>query len=128
MKKIILTAFLLTGFLSHSQSLLPEMIVQRQVDAYNNRDVEAFLSYYSEDAKIYYFPNVLNINGKDAMRRSYETYFKNAKTLTCRINKRIVRGNTIIDEEFVNYNGSESSGVAIYEILNDKIIKVTFID
>lgn len=128
MKKIILTTLLLTGLLGYSQSLTPEMIVQRQVDAYNNRDVEAFLSYYSEDAKIYYFPNVLNIDGKQAMRRSYESYFKNAKILNCRINKRIVRANTIIDEEFVNYNGTESSGVAIYEIINDKIVKVTFID
>lgn len=128
MKKIILITLLLTGLLGYSQTLPAEMVVQRQVDAYNKRDAETFLSYYSDDAKIYYFPDRLNVDGKQALRRTYESYFRNAKTLNCRINKRIVRGNIIIDEEFVNYNGTESSGVAIYEVINDKIVKVTFID
>lgn len=128
MKKILLITFFLISFYGWSQEKTPEQVVQEQLVAYNNRDIEAFLSFYSEDVKIYTFPNKLESDGKAAMREGYASFFKNAKVLHCTIKSRIVRKNIVIDDEWVKYNDTEFGGIAIYEVENDKIVKVTFIN
>ena len=47
--------------------------------------------------------------------------------LHCKITSRIVTGNKVIDEEFLTIHGKNYSAVAIYEVENGKIIKVTFV-
>jgi len=126
MKKILLLIMLLINFLGWSQEQKPEEIVQKQVEAYNSGKIEDFLSFYSEDVKIYTYPNKLETEGKNAMRESYASFFKNAKKLHCTITKRIVTKNIVIDEESIFYNETQFGGVAIYEVENNKIIKVTF--
>ncbi|MDC6365094.1 MULTISPECIES: nuclear transport factor 2 family protein [Flavobacteriaceae] len=106
----------------------PKVIVQKQLDAYNARNIEAFMDTYSEDVKLYNFPNDLISEGKEKMKKQYNTFFENTPDLHCQIKNRIVMGNKVIDEEFVTINGSQISTVAIYEVQNGKIIKVTFID
>lgn len=128
MKKILLITFFLMHFYGFSQEKTPEQIVQEQVEAYNSRDIEAFLSFYSDDVKLYTYPNKLDSDGKAAMREGYASFFKNAKVLNCTITKRIVRNNKVIDEERVKYNDTEFTGVAIYEVENGKITKVTFFE
>nr|WP_294777189.1 nuclear transport factor 2 family protein [uncultured Flavobacterium sp.] len=129
MKRSMLIVLLLFGLTTWAQQEeKPETIVQKQVEAYNSIDLEAFLSFYSDDVKIYTFPNKLETDGKAAMRESYATFFKNAKVLECKIVKRIVKNNTVIDEELVKYNDIEFSGVAIYEVKNNKIVRVTFVE
>ncbi len=105
----------------------PEHIVQKQLDAYNNRDIEAFLATYSKNVKVYNFPEQLQYEGLDQMRTSYVGFFKNTPDLHCEIKNRIVFGNKVIDEELVTVNGSQFSAVAIYEVSNGKISKVTFV-
>ncbi|HLP63023.1 nuclear transport factor 2 family protein [Flavobacterium sp.] len=128
MKKIFLISFFLIHFCSWSQEKTTEQVVQEQLEAYNSRDIEAFLSFYSEDVKMYTFPNKLESEGKAAMRESYASFFKNAKVLNCTIKNRIVRKNIVIDDEWVKYNDTEFSSIAIYEVENNKIVKVTFIN
>jgi hypothetical protein len=128
MKKILLITLFLIHFDGWSQEQKPEEIVQKQVEAYNSRDIEAFLSFYSEDVKIYTFPNKLESDGKVAMREGYASFFKNAKVLHCTIKNRIVQKNIVIDDEWVKYNDTEFGGIAIYEVENNKIVKVTFIN
>lgn len=128
MKKILLITFFLINFYGWSQEKTPVQVVQEQLEAYNSRDIEAFLSFYSEDVKIYTFPNKLESDGKAAMREGYASFFKNAKVLNCTIKTRIVQKNIVIDEEWVKYNDTEFGGIAIYEVENNKIVKVTFIN
>lgn len=128
MKKILLITFFLIHFYGWSQEKTPEQVIQEQVEAYNSRDIEAFLSFYSEDVKIYSFPNKLESDGKAAMREGYASFFKNAKVLNCTIKNRIVQKNIVIDDEWVKYNDTEFGGIAIYEVENGKIVKVTFIN
>jgi hypothetical protein len=47
--------------------------------------------------------------------------------LNCEIKNRIIIGNKVIDEEYITANGQNFSAVAIYEVQNGKIAKVTFI-
>ena len=105
----------------------PAKIVQKQLDAYNARDIDAFLDTYSENVKLYTFPNQLLSEGKTAMESQYGSFFENTPDLHCSIKNRIVIGNKVIDEESVTANGSTFSAVAIYEVANGKIVKVTFL-
>jgi hypothetical protein len=102
-------------------------VVQEQLDAYNSRNIEAFLDTYSEDIKFYNYPNELNDEGQASLRMSYQSFFENTPDLNCEIKNRIHIGNRIIDEEFITANGKTFSAVAIYEVENGKISKITFI-
>jgi uncharacterized protein (TIGR02246 family) len=105
----------------------PEAIVQRQVNAYNAKNTDAFLDTYAEDVELYQYPGKLLATGKKAMRLEYEGMFKNIPNLYCQILNRIVNGNVIIDKEKVRFGKDFIEAVAIYEVLNGKIKKVTFI-
>lgn len=128
MKKLLLFLALCTASFSYSQQQKPEDIVQKQVEAYNQKDLEKFLSFYADTIQIYNFPHQLDIEGKEAMRKSFATFFANAKTLHCTIANRIVQQNKVIDQERIQFNDTPFSAVAIYEIENNKIVKVTFIN
>jgi imidazolonepropionase-like amidohydrolase len=105
----------------------PEILVQQQLNAYNARDIEAFLQPYSDSIELYNFPDQLIAKGKQEMRKSYAGYFKSTPDLHCEIVKRIVLGNTIIDHERVSGNGNpKRDAVAIYKTENGKITKVYF--
>ncbi len=104
-----------------------EKIVQQQLDAYNKRDIDAFMATYSKDIKLYDYPEKLKSEGQKTMRESYEAFFKHTPDLRAFIKKRIVIGNKVIDEEQITINGKIYNAVAIYEVENGKIKKVTFI-
>ena len=106
----------------------PRVIVQKQLEAYNARDIDAFMDTYAENIKLYDFPNKLFMEGKEKMRERYSAYFENTPDLHCDIKNRIVIGNKVIDEEYVTNNGVKISAVAVYEVENGKIVKVTFIE
>ena len=106
----------------------PEMTVQRQLNAYNARSIEAFLDTYSEDIELYTFPDKLISKGKDALRTNYDEMFRNLNYLHCKIEKRIVLGNKIIDHERVKFNDQTVQAVAVYEVENGKIVRVTFLE
>lgn len=105
----------------------PEMLVQRQLNAYNARNLEAFLDTYAEDTKIYDLSGQLLMDGKAAMRERYKSLFENNPTLYCEIKKRMVLGNKVIDQEHVRITNGYIDAVAIYEITGGLIQKVTFV-
>ena len=105
----------------------PEKIVQEQLDAYNARDIDGFLNTYSEDVQLFNFPKEKRSQGQAEMRNSYARLFETTPDLHCEIKNRMVIGNKVIDEEFITANGKSFSAVAIYEVENDKIAKVTFL-
>jgi len=104
-----------------------ESIVQEQLDAYNNRDIDAFLDTYAKDIAIFEFPKTASVIGKSNVAQQYRLFFENTEDLHAAINNRIVIGNKVIDEEHVTANGMEFKAVAIYEVENGEIAKVTFI-
>ncbi len=104
-----------------------EEIVKQQLDAYNSRDIEAFLATYSEDIKLYEYPNKLTEEGQDALRNSYEAFFERTPDLNCEIKNRIVIGNKVIDQEYLTMNGNNFDAVLIYEVASGKISKVTVV-
>jgi hypothetical protein len=105
----------------------PKVLAQEQLEAYNKRDIDAFLKPYAKNVKVYTFPDKLNYEGIDEMRKRYAPMFKKTTDLHCKILNRIVKGTTVIDEELVTANGNTFKAVAIYEITNGKISSVRFV-
>ncbi|HSN61751.1 MAG TPA: amidohydrolase family protein, partial [Ferruginibacter sp.] len=105
----------------------PEAIVQRQLNAYNARNIDAFMDTYADDVELYSFPNKFISKGKEEMKNNYNAMFKSLPNLYCQVVNRIVNGNVIIDKEKVRFKNGFIEAVAIYEVANGKIKKVTFI-
>ncbi len=103
------------------------VLAQEQLEGYNNRNIDAFLKPYAKNIKVYTFPDQLNYEGIDEMRKRYAPMFEKTTDLHCKILNRIVKGNTVIDEELVTANGNTFKAVAIYEITNGKISTVRFV-
>ncbi|WP_299116660.1 nuclear transport factor 2 family protein [uncultured Winogradskyella sp.] len=105
----------------------PETIVNKQLEAYNSRDIDEFAKTYSKDIKLYLFPDNLTSDSNDALKKRYETMFQSVPDLNAEIMNRIVLGNKVIDKEKVTINGKTFYAIAIYEIKDGLISKVTFI-
>ena len=105
----------------------PVVPVQAQLEAYNARNIEDFLSPYAENVTVYDFPEKFLYEGKAIMRMRYSSFFDSTPDLHCELVNRIVLGNKVIDEESVTANGIKFHAIAIYEVEGGKISKVTFI-
>ncbi|MCT4629949.1 nuclear transport factor 2 family protein [Winogradskyella sp.] len=105
----------------------PETIVNKQLEAYNKRDKDEFSKTYTKDIKLYEFPGNLTSEGKETLEKRYEAMFKSVPDLNAEIMNRIVLGNKVIDKEKVTINGKIYYAIAIYEVNNGLISKVTFI-
>lgn len=104
----------------------PRYLAEEQLIGYNNRDINAFLKPFAKNVKVYRFPNTLSYEGLEKMRENYDSFFKNTPDLHCKILKRIVFKDKVIDHELVTANGRTFKAVAIYSIKNGKIVSVTF--
>lgn len=102
----------------------PAAVVQRQLDAYNARDVDALLATYAPDARQYELGGNLLAGGHDAMRPRFAQRFEEPD-LHARLVQRVVMGNLVIDHEVVTRNFPEGKGaielVAIYEVVEGRI-------
>ena len=108
-----------------TKMLSPDELVQVQLEAYNNRDIEAFLSTFSSDIKFYNFPDQLTSSGKEKMRADFTRFFANNPNLHLKVKKKIVKGNVVILHEVVSglSGGNVLDVVAIYEINKENKIK-----
>jgi hypothetical protein len=106
----------------------PEAIVEAQLVAYNRRDLEGFLSFYSDDAVLAKHPNEVTQTGKAEMRVRYQKRFSNPN-IRADIVKRITFGNFVIDHERITAPPSTDviEAVAVYEVRDGKIVRVTFL-
>ncbi len=103
-------------------------LVQRQLNAYNAGNIDAFLEPYAEDVALYNFPDTLVSKGKESMRKDYGDMFKQFPNLHCEIKERIIQGHFIIDKESVSgFGKNKLEATVIYQIDNNKISKVYFI-
>ncbi len=108
----------------------PEAIVQKQLEAYNARDLKAFLATYADDAELFEQPSKLLARGTAQLRERYAARFAEPNLHGVLV-KRIVTGNFVIDQERVTRTFPEGTGVqeavAIYEVQGALIRRVWFI-
>lgn len=105
----------------------PEILAQRQLNAYNLRNIEAFLEPYADDVEIYDYPDTLISKGKENMRKNYSQMFEKIPNLHCELLGRISQGNVVIDKERVQFGDRIVEAAAMFYIENSKISKVYFI-
>ena len=108
----------------------PEVVVQRQLDAYNARDLEALMAAYTEDAEQFEHPAKPLANGAKAIRERIVARFQEPN-LHAALLHRVVMGHVVIDHERVTRTFPEGPGqnelVAIYEVRDGRIARATFI-
>jgi len=107
----------------------PEIVIQRQLDAYNDRDLDGWLSTYAPNARQFEFPGTLLTSGHDEIRARTAPRFQEPN-LRARLIKRTVIGHIVIDHEEVTRTFPEGPGrielVCIYEVRNGLIQHASF--
>jgi len=101
-----------------NQSIV-EYAAQRQLEAYNDGNIEAFLDCYTDDIQLINQQNgEVFCTGKLEMRAIYGSMFNRCPELLCILVKRIVCGEFSIDEELVTgqVKGKTVHATAIYHV------------
>jgi putative hydrolase of HD superfamily len=108
----------------------PEHVVQRQLDAYNARDLDAWVDTYAADARQFEYPDTLLARGHDEIRARAESRFAEPH-LHARLLQRVVLGDMVIDHESVTRTFPEGAGrielVCMYQVRAGKIVTASFV-
>ncbi len=108
----------------------PSDAAQRQLDAYNARDLEPFLACYAEDCTVHAFPSgEVTLKGREAMRTRYGKLFEAHPALHCRLLSRVEHECFAIDHEHVEglREVEVVHAVATYEVRDGLIRNVWFL-
>ncbi len=104
----------------------PETVIQRQLEAYNSRDVDALLAIYAGDAQMFEHPATLVASGSAAIRERFTARFREPN-LHAKLLNRMVMGSIVVDHEQVTRTFPDGPGqlelVMIYEVRQGRIIK-----
>lgn len=104
----------------------PAAVVQRQLDAYNARDVDALLATYADDAELFEHPAKLLARGAATLRERFAARFQEPN-LHATLQRRIVMGSFVIDHEVITRTFPEGPGtlemVMIYEVAAGRIAR-----
>lgn len=102
-------------------------VVQRQLEAYNARDLDRFAAAHSDRIRIFRMPSIEPaIVGKAALTEFYRGRFS-VPALHADLLARIVLGNKVIDHERIRgIQESPIEVVAVYEVSSDLIETVWF--
>ncbi len=110
--------------------MTPEEAAQAQLDAYNARDIEAFLRAYDEDVVLARLPGDEPFaRGHDEMRVIYGPLFADATELHCKLVNRVCHDRFVVDHEDVTGHpaGERVGAVAIYEVIDGLIVRAWFL-
>ena len=107
----------------------PASLVQRQLDAYNARDLDALMATYADDVEHFELPSTLVAKGAADVRARLSIRLQEPD-LHARLLGRTVMGNLVIDHEIVTRNFPEGLGtiemIAMYEVSGDRISRGWF--
>jgi hypothetical protein len=113
------------------QTRTPEEIVQENLDFYNQRNLEGFMSSFTDSIALFTFGKTEPVaKGKEAIRNLYKSLFDASPKLHSTILHRSIIGNKIIDHEsIVGRKGSNVpiELVMVYEVSDDKIVRMTVV-
>ena len=103
--------------------------VQMQLQAYNARDMDAFMQWWADDCQYYAFPSTLLADGAAAIRERHLERFKEPDLFGTLLTQVVV-GDVVIDHETVRRTFPEGPGevdvICIYEVADGKIAKAWF--
>ena len=107
----------------------PLEVIQRQLAAYNAKDIDALLATYAIDAEQYTLHGERLAKGHEDMRSRFLTRFAEPN-LHARLLSRTVMGDIVVDLELITRNFPEGLGtvemLCVYEVKDGLIQKVSF--
>jgi hypothetical protein len=104
-------------------------VVDAQIEAYRAKDVEQFLSHYTDDVSVVLFDGTPMFADKQVMREQYGRLFAGSPDLHLTIANRMTAGEFVVDEEHVSgfhYGDlpTEMTVLAVYRVIDGKIAKL----
>jgi hypothetical protein len=103
----------------------PQTIVQRQLDAYNARDIDAFLALFADDAQGFDLGDPApTMSGKPAFRTRYSDMFASSPNLHAKLVNRIAFSRVVVDHEHITgrYGAPDVFEIVmVYEVENGLI-------
>ncbi|MHC4449267.1 MAG: nuclear transport factor 2 family protein [Planctomycetota bacterium] len=108
--------------------MTPEQAAQAQLDAYNARDIEAFLRPYHPEVELARLPGgEVFARGHEQMRAIYGDLFARTPDLACRLVNRVCHDRFVVDHEDVTGMPQPVGAVAIYEVVDGLIVRAWFL-
>jgi len=107
----------------------PEQLIQRQLDAYNAKDVQAWLQTYHPLAEQFQLHGERIARGHEELRSRIMVRFQEPD-LHAKLLSRVSMDHVVVDHERITRNFPEGLGfvemLCIYEVSGPYIVKATF--
>lgn len=104
-------------------------VVNKQLEAYNNRNYETFASCYRSDIISFdlHTSKVIEEMSGSGFFEHYSEKFKENPEIHCKVTERIVNGNMVVDNELIsNFQGGSHNELVIYQVEDGIISKMWF--
>ncbi|HEU4549110.1 MAG TPA: SgcJ/EcaC family oxidoreductase [Rhizomicrobium sp.] len=103
-------------------------IVQKQLDAYNDQDLDAYVTFFAEDCVVSGLNGTPSETSREAIKARYAKAFAQFPQNRAVLKNRIAVGNTVVDHERVIRapGGEEFEIIAIYTFRDGLIARVDF--
>ncbi len=108
------------------QTPSPLDIVNQRMRAYNEHDLDAFLSTYAEEVEVFTYPDKSLGKGKRHLEQLFSPMFRKA-SMHVEIHHQITKDSYVINHETVVDGNEETEYVSIYEVRNGLIRSVRFV-
>jgi hypothetical protein len=97
--------------------------VEGQLEAYNARDVERFVPFFTEDVIVEDAAGTRLMTGRAELRDSYGKMFAAHPGLHCRVVNRMRAGRFVVDEERITGRGPDEIHVIVCYTLRGELIE-----
>lgn len=107
----------------------PEDVVQRQLDAYNAGDIDAFAATHDPAVVVRSGAGEVHCRDREDLRDHYGRLFASVPGLRAEVQQRICVGCWVIDAERVTApSGEQLQAVAVYRVEDGRIREVLLLD
>ena len=98
-------------------------LIDMEVAAYRDRDLDAYLSFFAEDVVVTNFEGKVLMERIEGLRSNYEPLFENSPDLTVEVVSRIESGAFVVDLEhldgFMNPPYPQTFDAAVIYLVQD---------
>jgi hypothetical protein len=104
-------------------------IVETQIEAYNNQDIETFLNCYSDEIKVFMLDsNQILTDGKAQLSTTMKQAFSTNVNSKSEILTQIQQGDLIVNHERISNHitGKMVKTISIYQVKDEKITQLWF--
>ncbi|WP_435359658.1 nuclear transport factor 2 family protein [Haloarchaeobius sp. DFWS5] len=100
----------------------PNAVVDRQLAAYNDGDIDGFLDTFAEDAVAANLDDgAVQAAGHAELREVYGYLFENAPDLHCEVESSIALGEYVVHQEHVTGLKEPMDALAVYQVTDGLI-------